>query len=92
MKKIILAVVLSMISSLSMAQSTETSWDYILICTDIKTDKKVLEEKSTRGPSYDRMPAIIIVDPESNNYVYIFSVGADVICKYMSKETYEKRR
>lgn len=94
--KILAGVILgAMVLSSSVFAAEEPKkpeWYSILECTDIKTGKLVVTEKSRGGPDFKSPTSAAIHDMSTGNYVYVFSMGADVICKFTDRETYEKRR
>lgn len=88
---VILAVMIST-SAFAAPPAEEQPWASILICTDTKTGKMVLTEKSLGRYSFRSPTYAEVTDLTTRGTVYIFSMGADIICKFMDKKTYESRR
>lgn len=74
------------------AKPKEPEWHSILECKDIKTGKLVVSEKSMNQYNFQSPTYARIYDTTTGSYVFVFSMGADVICTFMDKETYQKRR
>lgn len=73
-------------------KAKETKWSQILTCTNIKTGKRVLTEKYNGNQSIWSQTLVKLPDLRTGKVVWIFPMGADVVCFQMDKDTFEKRQ
>ena len=82
---------LTLLSSTALADAPQPNWNYITTCFNVQTQKIVLTEKSINKISVQSPYSFTSDDDNTGDNVFTWTMGSDILCQIMDRETYNKR-